>query len=92
MTVQHDQRENNLNYNLKIINLFYLRSSSIVTVGALIVLVITAHNYLNIHTSSYLMIVIQRLFQYCLTIAIVAFDKDILQYLIDKFQKNQPQK
>ena len=86
MTVQHGQRENNLNNIIKIINLLYLRSSSIVTVGALIVLVITAHNYLNIHTSSYLMIVIQRLFQYCLTIALVAFDKDILQYLIDKFQ------
>jgi len=86
VTVQHDQRENNLNYIIKIIKLLYLRSSSIVIVGALILLVITAHNYLNIYTTSYLMFGLRRLFQYCLTIALVAFDKDVLQYLIDKFQ------
>ena len=86
VTVQDDQSENNLNYILKIIKLLYLRSSSIVIVGGLIGLVIAAYNSLNIYTTSYLMIVIQRLFQYCLTIALVAFDKDIFQYLIDKFQ------
>ena len=86
MTVQHDQRENNLNYIIKIIKLLYLRSSSIVIVGGLIGLVIAAHNYLNIYTSSYLMFGLRRLFQYSLTIALVAFDKDVLQYLIDKFQ------
>ena len=86
VTVQHDQRENNLNYIINIIKLLYLRSSSIVIVGAIILLVITAHNSLNIYTTSYLMFGLRRLFQYCLTIALVAFDKDVLQYLIDKFQ------
>jgi len=86
VTVQYDQKENNLNYIIKIIKLLYLRSSSIVIVGGLIGLVIASHNYLNIYTSSYLMFGLRRLFQYSLTIALVAFDKDVLQYLIDKFQ------
>ena len=86
VTVQHDQRENNLNYIIKIMKLLYLRSSSIVIVGGLIGLIIAVHNYLNIYTSSYLMFGLRRLFQYSLTIALVAFDKDVLQYLINKFQ------
>ena len=84
MTAQHAQKENNLNYLINIIKLLYLRSSSFVTVGSLVVLVISVYNYLNINTSSHLMLGLRRLFQYCLTISLVAFDKDVLQYLFDQ--------
>lgn len=62
----------------------YIRTSSIITIGLVIALVVTIGNSYGIHTTSFIVVAGRRFIFYSSIVILFSFDKDCIQYLKEK--------